>query len=91
MLAAIIGGLAAINAATLLAFRIDKDRALNGQRRLSERFLLRLALLGGTPGAYTGRSLFHHKTRKASFTSRLHSIAALQLIALATILWSRAG
>jgi len=91
MLGIILVGLAAINAATLLAFRVDKDRARTGQRRLPEALLLRLALLGGTPGAYAGRRLFRHKTRKQGFTSRLHGIAALQLVALAALAWSRAG
>jgi len=88
---AVLAGLAAINAATLLAFRVDKDRAREGRRRISERMLLRLALAGGTPGAYAGRRLFRHKSRKQSFTRRLHAIAAVQLAVLAAILWSRAG
>jgi uncharacterized membrane protein YsdA (DUF1294 family) len=89
MLGLIIAGLAAINAATLLAFRVDKDRARAGRRRISERMLLRLALFGGTPGAYAGRRLFRHKTRKQAFTSRLHAIAAVQLALLAAVAWSR--
>jgi len=91
MLGIIIAALAAINAATLLALRVDKDRARAGRRRVSERLLLRLALIGGTPGAYAGRWLFRHKTRKSSFTSRLHVIAAVQLAVLVAFAWSQRG
>ena len=41
-----------------------------------------LAFLGGTLGAYAGRSLFRHKTRKQPFNSHLFQIAVLQLLAL---------
>ena len=61
------------------AFGIDKARAENGRRRTSEADLLMFAVLGGTAGAYAGRHLFRHKTRKQPFSSRLHTIAILQL------------
>lgn len=41
--------------------------------------MLALALLGGTPGAYAGRRLFRHKTRKQPFSDRLFGILVLQL------------
>ena len=43
--------------------------------------LLQLAFFGGTPGAYAGRALFRHKTRKQPFCANLHAIAGLQVIA----------
>ena len=42
-----------------------------------------MALVGGSPGAYAGRRLFRHKTRKQPFSSELHGIAIFQLLALA--------
>jgi uncharacterized membrane protein YsdA (DUF1294 family) len=38
--------------------------------------------LGGSPGAYLGRRLFRHKTRKQPFVSNLHGIAFLQVAGL---------
>ncbi|MBV1690109.1 DUF1294 domain-containing protein [Novosphingobium sp. G106] len=72
-----------LNLLTFVAFSIDKLKAETGRRRIRETTLLLLALLGGTPGAYAGRALFRHKTRKQPFSGRLHTIAAVQLAALA--------
>jgi len=71
--------LALINFLSFAAFGIDKARAEAQQRRIAEATLLNLAFLGGTPGAYAGRALFRHKTRKQPFSSQLHGIAGLQL------------
>jgi len=82
--------LVAMNFLAFAAFGIDKARAEAGAWRISEGTLLRLAFFGGTPGAYAGRALFRHKTRKQPFCSHLHTIAALQLAAgvgLAVYLW----
>ena len=70
------------NAWTFVMFGWDKIRAEKGQRRVSEAMLLRLALFGGVLGAYAGRSLFRHKTRKQPFNSRLQNIGLIQLVAL---------
>lgn len=51
-----------------------------------------LAMLGGTGGAYAGRALFRHKTRKQPFSSQLHTIAVLQGLTLcAGAGWMLAG
>lgn len=76
-----------LNLLTLVAFRADKRAALRGHPRVPEHRLLWLAALGGTPGAYAGRTLFRHKRRKQPFAARLHGIAALQLLLLAAIAW----
>jgi uncharacterized membrane protein YsdA (DUF1294 family) len=75
--------LIAINALGFAALGLDKIKAEAGRWRVKESTLLALALLGGTAGAYAGRALFCHKTRKQPFSSRLHAIAVLQLVALA--------
>lgn len=77
--------LAAINAATFVAFALDKARAMADTRRTPEGTLLLFAALGGTPGAYAARALFRHKTRKQPFVGRLHTIAGLQAVALAAL------
>lgn len=77
-----------INALEILLFMLDKRRARLGHWRISERTLLTVALVGGTPGAYWSRQLFRHKTRKQPFSTLLHVIALLQLIAGTAIIWS---
>ncbi|QDH33795.1 DUF1294 domain-containing protein [Porphyrobacter sp. YT40] len=82
--------LIAMNFLAFAAFGIDKAKAERGAWRISEAALLNLAFFGGTPGAYAGRALFRHKTRKQPFVSHLHTIAVLQLAALvglAVYLW----
>lgn len=80
--------LIAVNFLAFAAFGIDKARAERGAWRISEGTLLRLALFGGTPGAYAGRALFRHKTRKQPFSDTLFAIAALQIVGgLALGLW----
>lgn len=82
--------LVAVNFLAFAAFGIDKARAEAGEWRISEGALLRLALLGGTIGAYTGRALFRHKTRKQPFSGQLHAIAVLQVAGLAAwLVWMR--
>ncbi len=77
-----IGGLAVVNILAIIGFRDDKQRAIEGKRRIPEADLLSLALLGGSPGALLARKLFRHKTRKESFSMKLFVIVALQLGAL---------
>ncbi len=60
--------LIAINFIAFAAFGIDKSLAEQGRRRISEARLLGWATIGGTAGAYAGRHLFRHKTRKLSFS-----------------------
>ena len=50
-----------------IAYWLDKRRAGNGGRRVSERTLHLLAFLGGWPGALIGQRQFRHKTQKMSF------------------------
>lgn len=82
----------AINFAAFAAFGIDKMLAEARVWRISEAKLLGLAFLGGSPGAYAGRHLFRHKTRKQPFSRELHKIALLQLFAAALFTgWTLAG
>ncbi len=70
-----------MNLLAFAAFGIDKALAESRSRRISEATLLQFAFLGGTPGAYAGRALFRHKTRKQPFSNHLHVIAGFQLCA----------
>lgn len=70
--------LLAVNGLTILCFWQDKRRAVGGQRRIAEADLLKLALVGGSPGALLARRWFRHKTRKEPFSTRLLLIVAVQ-------------
>jgi uncharacterized membrane protein YsdA (DUF1294 family) len=82
----IVTAVIAVNFATFAAFGIDKAKAEAGSRRISEAALLQWAIFGGTPAAYAARALFRHKTRKQPFSNNLHTIAILQVAALAGLL-----
>src|SRR6476469_6527114 len=62
-----LGLVAVLSCVCFAAYGLDKRRAATGGRRVSERTLHLLALLGGWPGALLGQRLFRHKTRKATF------------------------
>jgi uncharacterized membrane protein YsdA (DUF1294 family) len=74
---------ALVNIWTFMLFGLDKIRAEQGTWRVSEGTLLAWAFLGGTIGAYTGRAVFRHKTRKQPFSSNLHQTAIFQVFAAA--------
>jgi len=76
-----------LNVLAFAAFGVDKSLAINGQRRIREATLLKLAFFGGTPGAYAGRAAFRHKTRKQPFSTHLAVIAWLQMFAAAGAGW----
>ena len=71
-----------VNMWTILRFWQDKQRAIKGFRRIPEADLLTLAALGGTPGAFLGRHLFRHKTRKQPFSTILQVILVIQIGAI---------
>src|SRR5436305_9466452 len=53
--------------ASFVAYWLDKRRAAKERRRIPERTLHLMALLGGWPGALMGQRQFRHKTQKLSF------------------------
>ena len=56
-----------MNIAAFAAYGIDKYKAKNNRWRISESFLILLAVLGGSLGALLGMLIWHHKTRKPKF------------------------
>lgn len=52
---------------TFIAYEFDKINARQGRRRISERSLHLLELLGGWPGALVAQWYLSHKNRKASY------------------------
>lgn len=56
-----------MNVLTFALYGIDKQKAIRGRWRISERTLLGTALLGGSIGALLGMQMFRHKTRHWKF------------------------
>jgi uncharacterized membrane protein YsdA (DUF1294 family) len=70
------GLLALVNVLLFLAFAIDKG---HDQRRIPASFLLKLAFLGGWPGAKLAQVVFGRQTQEPPFRTRLNLIMALQV------------
>jgi uncharacterized membrane protein YsdA (DUF1294 family) len=77
----IIAAFALVNIWTFMLFGLDKIRAEEGSWRVSEGTLLGWAFFGGSIGAYAGRAIFRHKTRKQPFSSHLHQTAIIHAVA----------
>jgi uncharacterized membrane protein YsdA (DUF1294 family) len=61
------------------AYGVDKWQATHDGWRIPELVLHALALVGGVIGAWAGRFVFHHKTRKPVF---------LVVLVVATAIWT---
>jgi uncharacterized membrane protein YsdA (DUF1294 family) len=86
--------LAAINACTVLLYAHDKRAARRrGARRIAERTLHTLELLGGWPGALLAQRWLRHKTVKPAYQRVFRGIVALHLLLVAAGLglWFAAG
>jgi uncharacterized membrane protein YsdA (DUF1294 family) len=83
--AALIASLAT-SVVCFLAYAWDKAAAQRGGRRLPERSLLLLGLLGGWPGGLLAQRLLRHKTRKAGFQRAFWTTVALNVT-----LWAGLG
>ena len=65
---------------TMLAFFIDKRLAENGARRIPEKWLHTLELLGGWAGALIASELFKHKRQKTKYMYLLYAISLLHIL-----------
>jgi uncharacterized membrane protein YsdA (DUF1294 family)/cold shock CspA family protein len=69
----------AMSLTALGLYGYDKAQAINGGQRIPEAVLHLVTALGGSPGAFVGMRLFHHKTGKAAFQVVFWVILAVQL------------
>jgi len=79
---AILIYLVVINLITFFYFGLDKLLSQIQKRRIRERTLWTLALVGGSIGALLGINFFRHKTKKMSFQAGLAIILAVQVVLL---------
>ena len=77
-----------INIAALCLYGIDKSAAVRGRRRIPNKVLLGLAVIGGSVGALAGMYTFRHKTKTWYYTIPVPLILLIQ-IAAAVLLLSR--
>ena len=82
----LVGGLVGVNALTALVYALDKSAARRGRRRMSERTLLLLGLLGGWPAALVAQQLLRHKTSKRSFQLAFWATVAIDVLVVALTL-----
>lgn len=68
-----------LSVVSFVAYGLDKRRAIDDGRRVSERTLHLLALLGGWPGALMGQRQFRHKTKKLPFLIIFWLVVALNV------------
>jgi uncharacterized membrane protein YsdA (DUF1294 family)/cold shock CspA family protein len=76
----------ALSITAFFIYGFDKSQAQRGGLRVPEAVLHLLSLLGGSPGAFAGMRIFHHKTSKRSFQVVFWLIVAVQLALLAYLL-----
>ena len=71
--------LIAVNFVTFALYGIDKSRAKRRRRRIPEKTLLLLPLLGGSLGRLLGMYAFHHKTKHWYFVIGMPVILFAQI------------
>ena len=74
--------LVVMNFVSLIAYALDKIRAIEHASRVRNIILLALAFFGGSIGAITGMYIFRHKTKKDYYTVGVPLIIIMQLVVL---------
>jgi len=85
----IAGIYAIVSLVTIVAYGIDKQQAILGEGRISERTLHLLELFGGWPGAIVGQGLFRHKRCKFSYMVVFVGIVFLHVAVWVGCIWLR--
>lgn len=75
----LVGYLALVNLIAFTVYGADKRRARKDRRRVPEKTLFLLAIIGGSLGAFLGMRLFRHKTRHWYFVWGIPAIMVLQI------------
>ncbi|PJA90407.1 MAG: DUF1294 domain-containing protein [Candidatus Magasanikbacteria bacterium CG_4_9_14_3_um_filter_32_9] len=75
-----------INIATFFYFGLDKMKASLAHKRISEKKLWTLSMVGGSLGGILGMHFFRHKTQKLSFQIIMAIILSVQICLVIWIL-----
>lgn len=73
---------AVVSVIAYVTYAIDKKAAIKNRRRVSEKSLHLLGVLGGWPGALLAQQRLRHKTQKTSFQLIFWITVALNLAGL---------
>lgn len=76
----------AASSAAFAAYAWDKHAARNDRKRVAERTLHLLALIGGWPGALLAQRVLRHKTRKKPFRALCLATVLANCLLLAALL-----
>lgn len=87
LLIAILLYSAVVSVFTFFVFGWDKSAAKQGHRRVPEKALFTLALVGGCPGAIAGMHILRHKTKHIQFRLGLPAILVFQTVLVLVILF----
>jgi uncharacterized membrane protein YsdA (DUF1294 family) len=68
-----------------ITYVIDKKAAIHQRRRVSEKTLHLLGLLGGWPGALLAQQRLRHKTRKTAFQAVFWLTVAVNVACLFSV------
>jgi len=83
----VILALTSLNACVFIVFAYDKNAARKNVKRISERILIFLALIGPF-GAYGAMKVFRHKTQKIKFyLVPVFAILHILLLTWSLVLW----
>ncbi|MGO2242531.1 MAG: DUF1294 domain-containing protein, partial [Halomonas sp.] len=63
----IVAFYAVVSAIAYITYAIDKKAAIKNRRRVSEKTLHLLGVMGGWPGALLAQQRLRHKTQKTAF------------------------
>ncbi|MBS4216888.1 DUF1294 domain-containing protein [Bacillus sp. FJAT-49711] len=69
-----------INVFGVQIMKSDKNRAIHKQRRISEKSLWIVALIGGAPGAFVGMKAYRHKTKHFQFKYGFPILAIIDIL-----------
>ncbi|WP_348812055.1 DUF1294 domain-containing protein [Flavobacterium maritimum] len=78
-----------LNFLAFLFLGYDKRLAIKKQRRIPEKTLLTLVLMGGTIGSGLGMLAFKHKTSKDSYLLKFYGIITVQVFILFGLFYFR--
>ena len=70
----------AISILSFLLFGLDKQKARQNKRRISEFTLLLVSFLGGSLGSFLAMFIFRHKISKTSFKIKFGLILLAQIL-----------